>query len=302
MQFAARVEFQKPDLKQLACQNTVVDMHFHSRYSDGMNRIHEIVDQARKLGIGIAVTDHNNIRGALEIDAYTDLLTIPGIEITAAEGAHLLVYFYDCKTLQTFYEKHVVPFMGPDVMSSLSLTMAEILERTCDYRCLPVFAHPYCAMYTGVCNPQFSAKELDRLLRMAAGIEVLNANNLKKWNLKCALLGFNLRGVMVGGSDGHSLGHMGQAVSYARCAKNREDFLEAVRRQENKVMGKEVALLRKVAANSFKLRSNLHNCNNLVEKNLRYGYRIVQMKSSALRGNIQRRIQVRHPISNDTSM
>ncbi len=302
MQLNARVQFEQPDLNRLSEKHTVVDMHFHSCYSDGMNRIHKIVDRARKLGIGIAITDHNAIRGALEIDAYTDVLTIPGIEITAAEGAHLLVYFYDCESLQAFYDKHVAPFLGLNVMSSLNLTMAQILERTQEYRCLPIFAHPYCAMYTGVCNPQFSPKELERLLRMAAGVEAINANNLNKWNLKCALLGFNLQGAMVGGSDGHSLGHMGRAVSYAPGAKNREDFLETVRHQQNGVMGKEIDLLRKVAANSCKLGSNLHNCNNLVEKNFRYGCRVVQLKSHAIRRNLQRRLQMRHPVPTDAGM
>jgi predicted metal-dependent phosphoesterase TrpH len=32
------------------------------------------------LGIGIAITDHNEIRGALKIDRIPHLLTIPGIE------------------------------------------------------------------------------------------------------------------------------------------------------------------------------------------------------------------------------
>ena len=85
-----RIEFEKPDLYELTQKHTVADMHFHSRYSDGANMIKSIVGRAKKLGIGIAVTDHNDIRGAVRLDNYKDdLLTIPGIEVTSQEGALL---------------------------------------------------------------------------------------------------------------------------------------------------------------------------------------------------------------------
>jgi len=64
MQSSNRVEFVKPDLTELTQTNTVVDLHFHSTYSDGLNGIDKIAARARKLGIGIAITDHNEIRGA----------------------------------------------------------------------------------------------------------------------------------------------------------------------------------------------------------------------------------------------
>ena len=88
-----RVLFDRPDLAQLTQTHTVVDLHFHSHYSDGLNGVAKIAERARKLGIGIAITDHNEIRGALEMEQYGDIFSIPGIEITSAEGSHLLVYF-----------------------------------------------------------------------------------------------------------------------------------------------------------------------------------------------------------------
>ena len=302
MDSAARVRFERPDLDQITSNHAVVDLHFHSTYSDGLNRIDKIAARARKMGIGLAITDHNAIGGALEIDQYQDVFTIPGIEITAAEGSHLLVYFYDTRTLRQFYEKEVVPYMGAGVMSSLSLPMIDIVKRTRPYRCLTIFPHPYCAMYTGICNPQFSDGELHHLLHMVDGIEAINANNLNKWNLKCAVLGFNLGSAMVAGSDGHSLGHMGRAVSYARCAKTRNDFLEAVRHHKNHVIGKEVDLLSKVTANSLKLRSSVGNCQDLLEKNFRYSRKVINMKSRAIRSNFQRRLHARfnqRPVSDD---
>jgi predicted metal-dependent phosphoesterase TrpH len=282
------VLFERPDLKLLNQDFTVVDLHFHSHYSDGLNHVDKIADRARKLGIGIAITDHNDIRGALEIDQYADILTIPGIEITAAEGSHLLVYFDKIDQLQTFYDRDVAPFMGAGVMSSLRLSMVEVIERAQAYQSLIMFAHPYCAMYTGVCNLQFSTGQLQKMFAMVDGVEVLNANNLNKWNLKCTVLGFNLGKAMVGGSDGHALNHMGRAVTYARGCQTSHDFLEAVRRGTSQVIGKEITLLRKMTSNSMKLRCNLNNCPDLVEKHLRYGRKMINFKSQALRSNMRR--------------
>ena len=286
-----RVQFAKPDLTQLNQQNTVVDMHFHSTYSDGLNRISKIAARARKLGIGIAITDHNEIRGALEIDQYSDILTIPGIELTVAEGSHLLVYFYNTHDLRHYYEREVAPFMGQGVMSSLRMSMAEAIERARRHRCVIIFPHPYCAMYTGICNVQFSAEQLDHFFGMVDGVEVINANNVHKWNLKCAVLGFNLAKSMVGGSDGHALNHMGRSVSYAACPKTRHDFLDAILHNANHVAGKELTLLRKVTTNSLKLRTSMSNFPDLFEKNIRYSYKLFNYKSRSIRTQIQRRIE-----------
>jgi hypothetical protein len=148
-------------------------------------------------------------------------------------------------------------------------------------------------MYTGICNPQFTSEELNRLLQMVDGVEAINANNLSKWNLKCTVLGFNLNSAMIAGSDGHSLSHMGRAVSYAPCPRTRSDFLEAIRQKANFVVGKEIDLVRKVTSNSFKLRSNLNNCQDLWEKNYRYGCKVIHLKSQAIRSNVQRCINAR---------
>jgi hypothetical protein len=153
-----------------------------------------------------------------------------------------------------------------------------------------IFPHPNCAVYTGVCNPYFTEERLQSLFDMVDGVEVINSGNLNKLNLKCALLGFNLGKSMTGGSDGHLLKHMGRAVTYARCAPERQSFLDAVKHKRNKVVGKEVDLFRKVTSNGFKLKSGARNCSDLFEKNLKYGYTVIHGKSKTWCDNIRRRI------------
>jgi predicted metal-dependent phosphoesterase TrpH len=278
-----RIRFEKPNLDQIRKQHTSVDLHFHSLYSDGQNSIPEIVVQAEELGIGIAITDHNQISGALEIDRYPDVLSIPGIEVTSCEGTHVLVYFYDSGDLQYFYESDIMPHMGAEIMSSIGLPMKEIVCRARAYDSVIIFPHPFCAAYTGICNPYFQEQTLQELFDMVDGVEVINAGNLKRWNMRSALLGFNLNKAITGGSDGHFIGHMGKAVTYAECPPDRASFLDAIRSGQNKVIGKEIALLRKVTSNGMRLRSNLKNYPDLVEKNIRFGFTVINNKSRHLR-------------------
>ena len=146
-----RIVFEKPDLQNLTRKNTVVDMHFHSVYSDGRNRVDEIVEYAELLGIGVAITDHNAIQGAVEIDACKKVMSIPGIEVTSSEGTHLLVYFYDIENLRRFYDQDVAPHLGREVMSSIGLSMEDIIGRAkepgrCNDLSTPILRrlHRYC--------------------------------------------------------------------------------------------------------------------------------------------------------------
>ena len=283
-----KILFERPNLDVLTEHYTVVDLHFHSEYSDGKNSIRSIAQKARELGIGIAVTDHNEIKGAAELDRYRGILNIPGIEITSIEGTHLLIYFYDIKSLKKFYKNDVKPRMGHDVMSSTSLEMEEIITCARNYETVIIFPHPYSATFTGIQNTYFPADRLEHLFGMVDGVEVINAENLSKWNLRSALLGFNLGLGITGGSDGHHLPQMGRAVCYAACRKDRRAFLDAVRSKKTRVIGKESDIIRKVGSNSLKLRNNIRNYPDLVEKNLRYSCSVINSKSKTLKDNVRR--------------
>ena len=289
-----RIQFEAPDLDALSSRNTVVDLHFHSHFSDGADAVDDIAQRARQLGIGVAITDHNAIDGAVELDSHDDVFSIPGIEVTSREGAHVLVYFYRIDDLKAFYAVDVKPHMGPTVMSSIELDVESIVRRARKFNSVVIFPHPYSAAFTGICNHSFSEAQLDRLLRMADGVEVINSQNLKRWNLKSALLGFNLNRAITGGSDGHSLQEMGRVVTYAACARNRKAFLDAVNRKEAKVMGTESKLLKKIQSNGAKLKNSINNYPDLVEKNIRYGKSVIRFRTRKAAEKVWQRINDKH--------
>ena len=74
-----------------------LDLHVHTRYSpDSDSPVEAIVLRACEIGLdGIAVTDHNTVRGSLEAeklvrDLNLNLIIIPGMELSTKEG-HLLI-------------------------------------------------------------------------------------------------------------------------------------------------------------------------------------------------------------------
>ncbi len=76
----------------------------------------KIVAQARLMKLDmIAVTDHNsaaNVGAVIRAAAGTDLVVLPGLEITTAEEAHILGYFAseeDALSMQELVYEHLTP-------------------------------------------------------------------------------------------------------------------------------------------------------------------------------------------------
>lgn len=83
-----------------------IDLHIHSRNSDGADTVAELVPLIAKAGVNVfALTDHDRTDGwveASELAGHFDLSFIPGVEITAEGrttgkpfGIHLLAYLPD---------------------------------------------------------------------------------------------------------------------------------------------------------------------------------------------------------------
>ncbi len=286
-----RILFERPKIEKLTQNCTVVDMHFHSQLSDGHDAVADIARRAVELGIGVAVTDHNAIHGAVEISRDRKVFSIPGVELTAYEGTHVLIYFYEIKSLLRFYSRHVQPYLGAEIMSSISLELEEIIARARQFETVIIFPHPYCGSYTGIHNPFFAEEHLARILGLCDGVEVINSENLNKWNLRSALLGFNLNKGITGGSDGHRLTQLGRVVTVADCAWNRRAFLDAVKERRTQVIGKEIDIIRKMTSNGVKLRSSMRHAPDLVEKNLRYLNTTSRMIKENVKRNLNERIR-----------
>ena len=75
-----RFDAYKDDVCSLRC-----DLHIHSVYSDGTYTPSEIVAEAKRLGLIVALTDHNTAAGLPEfMDAAQKLgvTAVPGVEFS----------------------------------------------------------------------------------------------------------------------------------------------------------------------------------------------------------------------------
>jgi 3',5'-nucleoside bisphosphate phosphatase len=84
-------------------QASLVDLHTHSTYSDGLLTPAALVEEAATRGLRVlALTDHDTVAGIAEARAAGERLgveIIPGVELSASfgngEGVHLLGYLLD---------------------------------------------------------------------------------------------------------------------------------------------------------------------------------------------------------------
>ncbi len=156
-----------------------LDIHTHTRYSDGANTVEEMVAYAKKIGLdGIAVTDHDTIKGGIRALRYAteDFIVIPGIEVSSLDG-HILVL-------------NVTEHIDAQIPASA------VVERAHALGGIAIAAHPYDSIRSGV-------GDLIHKLDFDA-VEVINGHTLHaSRNTRKAAEKANLP--KVGGSDAHSI-------------------------------------------------------------------------------------------------
>ena len=158
-----------------------IDLHIHSRYSeDASGSPKEIMKLLKKKGLnGMAITDHNTIKGSLEALKLKpkDFAIIPGLEISTNDG-HILA-------------------LGLEENVDRNLSVEETVEKFLDKGGIPVVPHLFRKM-SGI-----KRENLELIYKKIPALEVFNGCSLPKTNIKTANVAkeFNLGGV--GGSDAH---------------------------------------------------------------------------------------------------
>lgn len=83
----------------------MIDLHLHTKYSDGSNSVEEIFKIAKSINLNtIAITDHDTIEGAIEAEKYEEnfnIKNITGVEISTrykdGRELHILGYLFNKK-------------------------------------------------------------------------------------------------------------------------------------------------------------------------------------------------------------
>ncbi len=195
------------------------DLHSHSKYSsDGILDPRKIVKVAIKKGLcGIAVTDHNTIKGGLKAKEYeTDnFKVIIGSEVMTSKGEVIGLFLSEEIKSKDFYD-----------------VIAEIKSQSG----IVVLPHPFDEWRYA----SFPAKED---VKYIDNIEIFNSRCVKeKYNLNASKFAKKYKLGVTGGSDAHfanEIGHAGIIVET-------EDIYEAIMKNNLQVFGKKSTSLNHV--------------------------------------------------------
>jgi hypothetical protein len=232
----------------------MVDMHVHTSLSDGITSVRRLISRAKKLGIGLGISDHNEIRGAEIAYRMNEVFVLPGIEVTCREGMHLLVYFPTLQHAKRFFDNHLLLNRTRQSSSFTNIGFIEVMDRAPQYFGFVVAAHPYCAGWTGIMKRKHRQLVTREWLDKFDAIEVCNGSNLQKWNAKSTDLAIALNKPMTGGSDAHTPHEVGSVLTCAKAATPAE-FLAEVQKKNNMVLGSETNLAYQAGVQLIKYKS-----------------------------------------------
>jgi len=168
-----------------------LDIHIHSQYSeDGAGSPKEIIKILQKKGLnGMAITDHNTLKGSLKAvkEAPKDFIVIPGVEISTLNG-HILALNI----------KEDIP---------RNLSVEETVEKINEKGGIAIVPHLYRSM-SGI-----KEEKLKKIKDKIPALEVFNSCSVPQSNLKVAKIArkYDLGGT--GGSDSHIPEYVGYAYT-----------------------------------------------------------------------------------------
>jgi len=194
-----------------------LDLHIHSKYSeDAIGSPKEIIRSVKKKGLdGIAITDHNTIKGGIAAvkAAPKDFIVIPGVEISTEDG-HLIA-------------------LNIDENIPKGLTVEETIEKIIDLGGTPVVPHLYRTM-SGI-----KENKLRNILKNISVLEVFNSCSIPRSNYKSAKTAkkYNLGGV--GGSDSHLPKYCGLGYTTVNIGNSKiDDIISEIRKKNTWGEGK----------------------------------------------------------------
>ena len=246
-----KIEFKKNTFPIKDPVYQYVDMHIHTEYSsDCFMSVKEIIKYAKKLNIGVAITDHNEIEGAIRAYEYAknlNVLLIPGIEVHCAEGTHIIFYFYDILELRRFYREIIVCNKTQDPFERIRLSFFEVLEKKNHYKCLISIPHPYVKAFVGL----RAIKNKKDFWRDVDLIEILNSCVRRKANLRALKQAESKNLAIVGGSDAHFMFEIGSSLTKAK-GFNTSNFLLELQNKRSAVVGQELNFVKTLCVGSAK--------------------------------------------------
>ena len=221
-----------------------IDMHMHSIASDGLSDAKTIVKKAKKLGISIAITDHNAISQSLAASKNKMGVTvIPGIEVTCKEGPHILFYFYSFRDLTNFFEKRIKPNYNKAFTSNLNIGMSDLMQASNKLNGLTIAAHPFSP---GLCGSYISFSKNDEFIKNVIAIEGINSSMTDYANEKAILWAKQIKKPLTDGSDADHTRYIRLAYTPVDPNRNADNILDSIKKGNCTIGGRIMRLHEKL--------------------------------------------------------
>jgi predicted metal-dependent phosphoesterase TrpH len=201
----------------------LVDTHVHSRYSDGTAGIPRIERHCQDRALGLAITDHNEIRGAVHLFERERVPAIPAIEVGTEEGVDLLVYFRSAPLLEDFYRVAVEPYLRTRFMVRSWIRALNCLDAANEMGGYVSLAHPF-ALGRKSLDFQHGRRGrpfVETVMQGVDAIELYNGGVHRQANLKAREYAANAGKRLTVGSDAHRLRAIGTCGTFLDTTKDR---------------------------------------------------------------------------------
>jgi predicted metal-dependent phosphoesterase TrpH len=188
-----------------------IDLHVHTYYSDdSLMKPAEVIRTVQRLGLdGVAITDHNTITGARELQAVAPFLVIVGEEIKTTQG----------EIIGLFLREPIPRGLSPEE------TIAAIRQQ----EAVVYVPHPLDRIRTSA----MGRRALLRIIHQVDALEVFNARILfPRENAQARELALRYGLAMGAGSDAHIASEIGRGYVIMEPFDGPASFLASLTRGE----------------------------------------------------------------------
>ena len=194
------------------------DLHTHSNFSDGLPSIDRIEDRCLRDRLSISLTDHNEIRGSVQLNERDQISCLPGIEVGTKEGLEFLVYFGCPGQLEDYYRRAVEPFLLSRFMVRSKVSSIDCLETAKEMGAYVSLAHPFAFGRKSLDFQRASRKTthtfVEEVVERIDAVELYNGGVPPKVNRRAASFLESIDKPITVGSDSHRLRTYGSCGVY----------------------------------------------------------------------------------------
>ena len=187
---------------------------------------------AKKKGMDfVGITDHHSIEAALDLDSkYPDIIIGEELDVKASDDGHIIhLLVYDINEKQ-----------HNDLSDLRNIGVKETCEYTRKNDIVHSWAHPNLNPVKAV----LSNKLIDELMNYIDRVEVKNGLDTHIGNNFAKNIAKKYSKKISGGSDAHTKSFIGDVFTHNNSARNKRDFIEALKEGNVKVSGLDINLYR----------------------------------------------------------